>query len=487
MNQNQESENFKLRNWELVSVNPNNRNWVWTDYFNFWAISIQSVIGFSLIASLYLLYDLNSIIVLLGSLIATLLIFILSNIIGKTSQSTGLPFPVILRLSMGFNGARYLGMFRGLVGIFMFGVQTFFISKSIGYLIRIFLYEIDNQILNNEYLLIFFYGLNPLDWFSIFITLLFQLYLFTKGQESNRIFIKFSALFVYFGLFIFFIMLISENYNEVVNSIKLSSSLNNVVSKENILPLFYVTGTMFTYFSILVVSYGDFTRYAKNKKEMQLGNLSLIFNLIIFSLFAILLTIGSDIILTKNLISAEKLLTNPNDIIAKLDNSVLTIFSLIFILVSMFSTNLIANYIPSQNALINFLPNSLTLNKASYVIVFLGLLVAGFWLSIFSKPNIIIFFDSLTTFFGPIFGVIVADYYFVKKQKINHKELFYPKENTEYAYSSGWNYRAIYSVIIGFIFSASTMWNVNLTSFESFGWIIGAFVSYIIYYLLAKK
>tara|TARA_B100000965_G_scaffold211441_1_gene176680 strand:+ start:18 stop:866 length:849 start_codon:yes stop_codon:yes gene_type:complete len=282
-------------------------------------------------------------------------------------------------------------------------------------------------------------------------------------------------------------MIISENYNEVINSIKLSSSLNNVVSKENILPLFYVTGTMFTYFSILVVSYGDFTRYAKNKKEMQLGNLSLIFNLIIFSLFAILLTIGSDIILTKNLISAEKLLTNPNDIIAKLDNSVLTIFSLIFILVSMFSTNLIANYIPSQNALINFLPNSLTLNKASYVIVFLGLLVAGFWLSIFSKPNIIIFFDSLTAFFGPIFGVIVADYYFVKKQKINHKELFYPKENTEYVYSSGWNYRAIYSVIIGFIFSASTMWNVNLTSFESFGWIIGAFASYIIYYLLAKK
>ena len=88
MNQNQESENFQLRNWELVSVNPNNRNWVWTDYFNFWAISIQSVIGFSLIASLYLLYDLNSIIVLSGSLIATLLISILSNIIGKMTSSS---------------------------------------------------------------------------------------------------------------------------------------------------------------------------------------------------------------------------------------------------------------------------------------------------------------------------------------------------------------------------------------------------------------
>jgi len=487
VNQNQESKNFQLRNWELVSVNPNNRNWTWSDYFNYWAVSIQSVIGFSLIASFYLLYDLNSIIVLSGSLIATLLVFILTNIIGKTSQSTGLPFPVILRLSMGLDGARYIGMLRGLVGIFMFGIQTFFISKSLGYLFRILLYEMDNQILSNEYLLMFFFGLNPLDWFSLFITLLFQLYLFTKGPENNRIFLKFSAFFIYFGLIIFFIIIISENYNELVNSLLLSASLENVIAKKNSLPLFYVSGTMFAYFSILVVSYGDFSRYAKNNKEMKLGNFTLIFNLIIFSFFALLLTIGSDIILTKNLISVDRLLTNPNDIIAKFNNSFLTVFSLVFILISMLSTNLIANYIPSKNALINFLPNSLSLNKASYVIIFFGLLVGGFWLSIFSQPNIILIFDNLTAFFGPIFGIVVADYYYVKKQKINHKELFYPKDNSEYIYSSGWNYKAIYSLIIGFIFSASTMWNENLNSFESFGWIIGALISFILYLLLSKK
>ena len=484
---NQEKEKFQLRNWELVSVNPNNRNWAWSDYFNFWAISIQSVIGFSLIASFYLLYDLNSIIVLFGCLIATFLVFILTNIIGKTSQSTGLPFPVILRLSMGFNGARYIGMLRGLVGIFMFGIQTFFISKSLGYLFRILLYQMDNQILSNEYLLIFFFGLNPLDWFSLFITLLFQLFLFTKGPETNRIFLKFSAFFIYFGLIIFFIIIISENYNELVNSLLISTNIENVISKKNSIPLFYVTGTMFAYFSILIVSYGDFSRYAKNNKEMQLGNFTIFFNLIIFSFFAILLTIGSDIILTKNSISVERLLTNPNDIIAKFNNSFLTIFSLIFILTSMLSTNLIANYVPSQNTLINFFPNSLSLNKASYVIIFFGLLVGGFWLSIFSQQSIILFFDNLTAFFGPIFGVVVADFYYVKKQKINHKALFYPKENSEYVYSAGWNYKAIYSLVIGFIFSASTMWNLSLKFLESFGWIIGALISFILYLLLSKK
>ena len=77
---NQEKEKFQVRNWELVSINPNNRNWTRADYFSYWAVSIQSVIGFSLIASIYLLYDLNSIIVLSGSLIATILILSLIHI-----------------------------------------------------------------------------------------------------------------------------------------------------------------------------------------------------------------------------------------------------------------------------------------------------------------------------------------------------------------------------------------------------------------------
>ena len=57
-------------------------------------------------------------------------------------------------------------------------------------------------------------------------------------------------------------------------------------------------------------------------------------------------------------------------------------------------------------------------------------------------------------------------------------------DNTEYVYSGGWNYKAIYSLIVGFIFSASTMWNVNLNHLESLGWIIGAFVSFTLYSLL---
>ena len=481
---NQQIEKFQLKNWELVSINPNNKNWIWSDYFNFWAVSVQSVIGFSLIASLYLLYDLNSIIVSLGCFFAAILVFFFSNLIGKISQASGLSFPVILRMSMGFNGARYVGMIRGLVGIFMFGVQTFFISKLMGYLIRILIYQIDYQLTNNEIFLYFFFGMNIIDWISLVIAFLIQYYLFSKGQDFNKAFIKFSAIFVYLGLIIFFVIIISEHLNDVMNSFKLSTNTNNFISKTNIVPLISITGTMFAYFSILLLTYGDFSRSAKNVEEMRKGNLSLVLNLIIFSLLSVLIVLGSEIILTKNAIQFDTLLTNPNDIIGKINNNYLTIIVLFFIIISSLSTNLIANYVPSQNTLINFLPNSLSLKGAGLVIIILGLIFSTFWLSIFSQIRALTIFDTLSSFFGPIFGVIVADYYLIKEQKINHKELFYPTEKTEYIYSNGWNYKALYSIIIGFIFAASTIWNVSLNLFQSFSWMIGAFISFVLYYLI---
>ena len=138
----QEKSNIRLTNWELVSVNPNNKTWNWIDLFCFWGNTIQSIIGFSIIASLYLVYELNVSVVFLGTFSASLLVVFLTNLIGKPSQKHGIPFVVFLRTSIGLSAAKYFGMLRGLIGIFFFGVQTFFISKSIVYLIRITLFNL---------------------------------------------------------------------------------------------------------------------------------------------------------------------------------------------------------------------------------------------------------------------------------------------------------------------------------------------------------
>ncbi len=330
----QAKDKYQLKNWELVSINPNNRDWNWFDFFNFWAVSIQSVIGFSLIASLYLLYDLNSLVVLSGTLFSGLIIFYLTNLIGSISQNSGLPFPVILRISLGFNAAKYFGLVRGLIGVFMFGAQTFFISKSLGYIFRIILYNFDNQLLNHEFLLIFFVGLNIIDWFTLILTLIIQFTLFTRSAYFIKNLIKFSSIIIYLGLILILLILFLDHSNDLLNSFKLSTNIENVISKKNIIPFISVVGTMFAYFSILVVSFGDFARYAKNHNEMKIGNLTLLINIILFSFLALLICLGSDIFFSKNSINVDRLLTNPNDIISQINNNFITVSALTLILIS---------------------------------------------------------------------------------------------------------------------------------------------------------
>ena len=475
-----------LINWEIVSVNPNDKNWNWKDLFCFWAVSIQSVIGFSLIASLYLVYDLNFFVVLFGGLIASLLALIFSTIIGKPSQKHGLPFPVILRSSSGVIGAKYIAMIRGIVGIFMFGVQTFFISKAIGYLLRIFIFSVNSEIMDNEIFLTFFMGMNLLDIISFIFTLYIQYILFSKGQRLIRSIIKFSSYFVYFGLIIFLI-LITENFQEVIKAAELSLSFSNFISKSNIYPLMSVTGTLFAFFSIIILNFGDFSRYVKSNDQLIKGNLTLILNIIFFSIFAILIVLGADIILSKNSIEVSGLLTNPNDIIGKLDNTFLSVIVIIFILVASSSTNLIANYVPSQNILINLIPNKLNLKSAGLIIILISFFVGLFWLPVLSQIGILSILDTVGSFFGPIFGVIIADYFVIKGSKIENKHIYSLESDGSYFYSKGWHLKGLYAIFIGFIFASSTIWNINLNFLQSFAWIIGAIISFITYYLLTSK
>ena len=82
---------------------------------------------------------------------------------------------------------------------------------------------------------------------------------------------------------------------------------------------------------------------------------------------------------------------------------------------------------------------------------------------------------------------MVADYYLIKKEQLSNKDLYSVDKDSIYYYSRGWHLKGVYSLIIGFIFSASTIWNINLMFLQSYAWIIGAFMAWITYYLLTKK
>ena len=484
---NQPKVKYSLSNWDLVTVNPNYKTWNWKDMFCFWGVNIQSVIGFSLIASLYIVYDLNTLVVFFGTILGSFFVYLFSNLIGKPSQKFGLPFTVLLRSSLGFKGAEYFGLLRGLVGIFMFGVQTYFLSKAFGYLIRILIFSIDSSLLNKDIFLVFILGIDIIDWISFTTVIIFQTLMFSIGINFNKRLINYSAITVYGGMLIFF-------FGVLLSDVKLTSQAfyelldyKNLLVNDNIFALLTVAGSIFAYFSIIIVSFGDFSRYVKNEDELKKGNLSLIANLIIFSVFSVFIVVGSDVFLNLRFLDLSSILTNPTDIIGKFDNTLITVIAIFFIIISSASTNLVANFIPSQYSLINFLPNSLNLKKASYIILIISFFIGIFWLTVLSQIGILSFVDTFISFFGPLFGVMVADYYLIKSQSISNKDIYSTEADSIYYFSKGWHIKGCYSIFLGFIFSASTIWNPNLMFLQSFGWIIGAFISSLTYYLLAKR
>ena len=82
---------------------------------------------------------------------------------------------------------------------------------------------------------------------------------------------------------------------------------------------------------------------------------------------------------------------------------------------------------------------------------------------------------------------MIVDYYVIKENNLSNKDIYSIEKDSVYYFSNGWHIKGIYSIILGFIFSASTIWNLNLMFLQSYAWIIGAFISAITYYLLAKK
>ena len=476
-----------LTNWDLVSVNPNEKNWDWKVLFCFWGVNIQSVIGFSLITSLYLIYNLNSFVVFFGTLLGAILVYLFSNWIGKPSQKYGLPFVVFLRSSLGITGAKYFGLIRFLVGVFLFGIQTYFLSKAFSYLIRIIIFSFDPTILDQQIFLTFFLGMNPIDWVAIIITIIFQGFLFSAGMNFNKKIIIFSATSVYFGMLLFFLSVLLNDVKFTSQAFASILNLENFLDKNNLGPLITVTSTIFAYFSIVILSFGDFSRYVKDNSELKKGNLSLMLNLIIFSFFALFIVSGMDAFLKEDSENLTRIFTNPTDIIGKLNNLLVIVLALIFIIIASASTNLIVNFIPSQYTLINFLPFSLSIKSAGFIISILGFIIGIFWLTYLSQVGALSFIDTFGCFLGPLFGVMISDFYYIRKENLNHKDIYSLENNGDYYYTGGWHIKAVYSVIIGFIFSASTIWNPNLMFLQSFSWIIGAFISALIYYLLAKK
>jgi len=461
-----------LYNEDLAPTPADERDWGWFELFNVWANDVQSLFGYTLAASLFVTYGLNGWAVFAGIVFAGFVVMGLVNLIGKPSVEHGIPFPVMARASMGVRGANFPAMIRAVVAIFWFGVQTYFASTALALAFIALMGSNGPPV---------FLGLSSIEWVAFLAVWAFQITLFWNGIDLIVDFLNFAGPFVYVVMVTLAITIWMEVGNDLWLELGTIFRGTGNYDGSQLGAFVAIVGTMIAYFSAVVINFGDFSRFVRSEHEMRKGNLlGLPINIAFFSLIALIVTAGTVALWGEPI-------TNPTDIVARIDSLPLTILAAITFFAATVGINLVANFIPPAYDLANLMPSRINFRVAGIITSACALVIGGLWVSTISQIGILGLVNTLGAVLAPVYGIIVVDFYLVKSGKLDVDQLFSAARDGEYFYTNGWNMAAIVSFVLPATFSVLTVWVPMLNALSGFAWVIGAGFGGVFYWAIAKR
>jgi NCS1 family nucleobase:cation symporter-1 len=236
-----------------------------------------------------------------------------------------------------------------------------------------------------------------------------------------------------------------------------------------------VAATWITYFAALYLNFCDFSRYAPNVQAVRTGNLwGLPVNLILFSLVAGVTTIAAYQVYGEALV-------HPDQISAKFDSWILALIAAITFAVATLGINVVANFVSPAFDFSNVFPSMIDFKRGGYIAALIALVLYPFapW-----EGSAASFVGLIGATMGPIFGVMMVDYYLINKGVVDVPALY--QEHGVYRYSNGFNWAAIVAAVIGALFSSILP---NFTSilpdwWGVYGWFFGVAIGGGVYYLV---
>ena len=238
---------------------------------------------------------------------------------------------------------------------------------------------------------------------------------------------------------------------------------------------------MVGFWATMSISISDITRLAKNQEAQVAGQfIGLPGTMVLYSFVGIFVTCAA-VINFNDILVADDVPWDPVQLVAKFDNPVAVILAQIFLLIATLTTNIAANVIAPANAFSNLFPKKISFKTGGLITGIIGILICPWWL-LNEISGILIFISGLL---GPVLGVLLADYFWVRKQKLQLDELY--QTNGIYAYRSGFNPAAIISLATGILLALIGFWIDSLNFLYSFSWFTGFAVSFFLYYFFMQK
>lgn len=460
-----------LYNDDLAPVPHEKRRWGSFEIFNVWANDVQSLFGYALAASLFITYGLNGWAVFAAIIIAGLVVMFLVNLVGRASVRYGIPFPVFVRASMGVRGANFPAMIRAIVAIFWYGVQTYFASTAVALLINA-LFGLGEGAT--------FLGMSAVGWISFIIVWAFQIYLFWNGIDWIRTFLNWAGPLVYAVMLILMAIIWYKAGGGLLSAVGDIFTGTGSHSGGPVAAFMTIIGTMIAYFAAVVINYGDFSRFVRTESDMRSGNFwGLPVNIAFFSFIALFVTAGTVVLFGEQL-------TNPTEIVGRVDNLPLTVVAALTFFAATVGINLVANFVPPAYDLANLVPSRINFRRGGLITAVVAFPIGALWVAVISQIGIPAFVNTLGAILAPVYGIMICDYYLIRKQELDIQQLFSSEPGTAYYFENGWNTRALIAFAIAAVFSIASVWVPALASLEGYAWVIGAALGGALHYLLMR-
>jgi nucleobase:cation symporter-1, NCS1 family len=450
-----------LYNKDLAPVPPERRTWSVYNYASLWVAMSVCIPTYMLASGLIaggMSWRQAIGTVLLGNLIV--LIPMLLN--AHAGAKYGIPFPVFVRASFGVRGANIPAVLRAIVACGWFGIQAWIGGHAIYSMLRILIPSAASH--------------GSMQWICFFAFWLLNMAVIWRGIETIKFLEGIGAPFMLCVgvLLLWWITSKAGGLGPVL------SAPSQFKTTGAFLKFFIpsVTG-MVGFWATVALNIPDFTRYAKSQRDQMLGQaLGLPTTMTLYSFIGVAVTSASVVLF-------GRAIWDPVALLGQFHQPVIACIALIALLIATLNTNVAANVVSPSNDFSNLSPRLISFRTGGLVTGVVGLLMMPWKLLTDFNSYIFGWLVGYSGLLGPIAGVMITDYFLIRKTRLDVEALY--ERRGEYEFRNGINPRAVIALAAGVLVALIGLVVPALRWLYDYAWFVGFAVASGVYYFAMRR
>lgn len=446
------------------------RTWGVYNLFAMWMSNVHSVAGYVFAAGLFTL-GLAGWQVFTALLVGITLIYFFTNLAGRGGQKYGIAFAALCRPAFGVYGANIPSMIKATTATAWYGIQTWVSSTALVVVVLRFFPDL-KPLAENSIL-----GLSTLGWACFGFMWLAQLLVFFYGWEAIRRFTDWAGPAIYVVMFALAIWIVARAGGPGAISFTLGSKDLSGGAAFGM----WLTAVALTvaWFAGTTLNFADFSRFMRSPDAMRKGNfLGLPVNFMLFAVATVVTTSGG-------LAVFGELITDPVELVARIDNTTAVLLGALTFMTATIATNIVANFVSGAMDVANLAPRIFTFRRAGLVASTVSVLIMP-W-NLYANPTMVQYtLGTFSAFIGPIFGIVICEYFFVRRQRLDLEHLYTADPRGKYWYRRGFNPRAIAALVLAGGLTTIIAQVPVFGALAPFSWFFGCALGLVFHWLLSK-